>query len=177
MILRIHIDVQKAERLGARLSWHSSLGRFGEMSTAPQPRSRIPSLCKSAKRPARRSSAPTGERALSASRASPDGSAQPTTIPDLGICGLRPTGAAVRKSRQGGHAFCGRARSQHPGRALTGGRSARIIRLKVDHWPHEHTTTPIASSASSRTENCESNSGATPSLYPGYRSFRNDFTT
>ena len=96
MILRIHIDIQKVERLGARLSWRSSLGRFGEISTAPQPRSRIPSLCKSAKRPTRRSSAPTGERARSASRASPDGNAQPTTIPDPGSCGLRPTGAAIR---------------------------------------------------------------------------------
>jgi hypothetical protein len=57
--------------------------------------------------------------------------------------------------------FVEEPRSQHPGRALTGGRSERIIRLKVDHWPHQHTTTPIASSASSRTENCE----ATPELH------------
>jgi hypothetical protein len=176
MILRIHIDVQKVERLGARLSWRSSLGRFGEISTAPQPRSRIPSLCKSAKRPIRRSSAPTGERAPSASRASPDGSAQPTTIPDLGICGLRPTGAAIRKVDKAVARFVEEPRSQHPGRALTGGRSERIIHLKVDHWPrhYSHCFQRFLQNGELR-----SNSGATPSLvlYPGYRSFRNDSTT
>jgi len=109
---------RKLNGSGARPSWRSSLGRFGEISTAPKPRSRIPSLCKSAKRPTRRSSAPTGERDLSASRASPDGSAQPTAIPDLGICGLRPTDAAIRKVDKAVTRFVEEPRSQHPGREL-----------------------------------------------------------
>ena len=118
MILRIHIDVQKVERLGARLSCRSSLGRFGEISTAPQPRSRIPSLCKSAKRPTRRSSAPTGERALSASRASPDGSVQPITIPDPASCGLVRPATRFVKVDKAVTRFVEEPRSQHPGREL-----------------------------------------------------------
>src|ERR1700674_1116544 len=46
-----------------------------------------------------------------------DGSAQPTKIPDLGICGLSPTGAAIRKVDKAVARFVEEPRSQHHGRA------------------------------------------------------------
>jgi len=58
-------------------------------------------------------------------------------------------------------ALGGEAQSQHPGRALTGGRSERVIHLRVDHWPHHysHCFPRFLQNGELR-----SNSGATPSL-------------